>query len=273
MKEVITVMVLFLTLYYLMYNSHTLYRRFKSRFELVPGKQKGLSVDMTYCITMDNREEYVRKIMGELKTEYTIFHAVTPASLSIIDYMAMSSTYIPYKNPGIYKKPTRLPLGISFFMCYYDAYIKGYDTIMILEDDIEFKVSSDQLVTTVKEWNSTPCEFMYLGYCHLTCKKAEYTELTPNVSEVISDSRIVCNHATLLKKSVIQKYCKKYWSLYMTKQNDNILDEFLRTNNIRRCIPPRGYINQNVVALGSNNGNKNDNLHTCHTPTNTKLAG
>ena len=273
MKETITVMVLFLTLYYILYNSHTLYRRFKSKFEHVAGKPRGLGVDMVYCITMDNREKYMRGVMSDTGAEYTILHAVTPSDLNTIDYLAMSSTYIPYKNPGIYKKPTRLPLGISFFICYYDAYIKGYDSIMILEDDIEFKVSVEQLITTVKEWEDTHCEFMYLGYCHLSCRKAKYNQLTVNVNEVISDDKIVCNHATVMKKTFIQKYCKYFWTMYMTKQNDNILDNFLRTNSIRRCIPPRGYINQNVPALGSNNGNKNDNLYTCHTQTNTKLKG
>ena len=51
MKETITVMVLFLTLYYILYNSHTLYRRFKSKFEHVAGKPKGLGVDMVYPVT------------------------------------------------------------------------------------------------------------------------------------------------------------------------------------------------------------------------------
>ena len=265
-------MVVLMALYFAMYNSRTLYHRFKSKFETVHGN-KTLGVDMVYCITMDNREEYVRKTLGELDVSYKMLHAITPSDLCILDYMAMSSTYIPYKNPGIYNKPTRLPLGVSFFMCYYDAYVNGYDTIMILEDDIKFMVSFDQLHTTVREWKSTPCEFMYLGYCHLMCKNAKYNQLTHNVHEVISDNRIVCNHATLIKRSVIQKYCKYFWTLYMTKQNDNILDEFLRSHSIRRCVPPRGYINQNVPALGSNNGNKNDKLFTCHTPTNTKLLG
>ena len=272
MNNFLVLMVVLVALYYALYNSRVLYRRFKSRFESVPGKNT-LGVDMVYCITMDNREEYVRKTMGEVGAKYKMFHAVTPSDLNILDYMAMSSTYIPYKNPGIFNKPTRLPLGISFFMCYYDAYMNGYDTIMILEDDIQFMVSPDQIRTTVREWKATPCEFMYLGYCHLTCKKAKYDQITPNVHEVVSDSRIVCNHATLLKQSVIQKYCKYFWTLYMTKQNDNILDEFLRSHSIRRCIPPRGYINQNVPVLGSNNGNKNDKLFTCHTSTNTKLVG
>ena len=222
---------------------------------------------------MDNREEYVRKTMGELGQDYTLFHAISPNDLSIVDYMAMSSTYLPSNNPGIFNRPTRLPVGLSFFMCYYDAFVRGYDTILILEDDIKFAVSTEHLTQTIKEWKDAPCEMMYLGYCHMNCSKSKYNSISPNIYGIDSDNRIVCNHAIMLKKSLLEKYFKNFIFLYMTKQNDNILDQFMRNNDIYRCVPPRGYINQNVPELGSNNGNKNDNLHTCHVSTNTRLYG
>ena len=266
----IKILFVLVTLYFAFYNRNMLYRRFKSRFEMVSGRDK-LGVDMIYCITMKNREDYVRKQMGGLGCPYKMFHAITPNDLSYLDYFVMSSTYIPYRNPGIYRKFTRLPVGLSFFMCYLDAYKNGYKTIMVLEDDIKFNTSIEELKKTIGEWKSTYCKIMYMGYCHLNCKKASYKELTPTVYQVVSEQKMVCNHALLIKREMLEKYFQIFHFWYMDRQNDNVLDRFVRSNNIPRCVPPRGYIQQNVHMLGSNNENKNDKLHTCHVKTNTKF--
>lgn len=266
----IKILFVLIILYLAFYNRNMLYRRFKPRFEEVPGKG-GLGVDMVYCITMKNRKAYVNEQMKGLDCPYKLFNAITPQDLSYLDYLVMSSTYIPYKNPGIYRKFTRLPVGLSFFMCYLDAFKNGYKNIMVLEDDIKFNTSIEELKKTIGEWKSTHCQIMYLGYCHLNCKKAKYEELTSTVHQIVSDQKVVCNHALLIKREMLEKYFEKFHFWFMDRQNDNVLDRFVRSNNIPRCVPPRGYVQQNVPMLGSNNENKNDKLHTCHVKTNTKF--
>jgi len=44
--------------------------------------------------------------------------------LYIVDYAFMS------RASDYYHRSTKLPVSLSFFMCYYDAYLNGYDTIM-----------------------------------------------------------------------------------------------------------------------------------------------
>ena len=84
---------------------------------------------MVYCMVMPNRLGYAKQKMGELNTTYKLFNAVQKEDLAIVDYTHMSHTF-EKKNQGYYHKFTKLPVSLSFFMCYYDAYLNGYDTIM-----------------------------------------------------------------------------------------------------------------------------------------------
>jgi hypothetical protein len=105
------------------------YSRFRHKFEIVEGGDRSGQVGMVYCIAMPNRLGYAKQKMGELNTTYKLFHAVQKEELAKVDYTHMSSTY-DKKNPNLYLQFTKLPVSLSFFMCYYDAYLNGYDTIM-----------------------------------------------------------------------------------------------------------------------------------------------
>lgn len=237
------------------------YKRFINRFEFVEGP-KNLPVDMVYCISMPDRLEYIQSKMKELSTSYKLFHAISPDVLSYLDYFTLSNTLLP--GSPMYKKFTKLPVALSFFMCYYDAYVNGYNTICILEDDIKFMVNIEEIVSIIQEFKETDQDILFMGYCWLKCKGTNFKQISPNIFNVPREKNILCNHAMVLKRSLFVPYVNRSPFLYYTKHNDRTLSSYLKKHNIKKCVPSSGYINQNVSELGSNNENLNKNIYTCN---------
>lgn len=253
----VTVFMITVILLYFLTAKNRVYNRYKSRFTFVKNTND-LPVDMVYCISMPNRKEYATKKMKEIGTSYTLFNAISPKDISILDYLSMSNTYIPgHKN---YRKMTRLPVSLSFFMCFYDAYVNGYDNICIFEDDIHFPHGMDHLRPTMKEWTNSISDILFLGYCHLKCT-GEFTEISENLMKVPDKHSIVCNHGIACKKNFITGYVNRSPFLFWSKNNDVSVSSYLMENNICKSIPKQPIVYQNVSELGSNNEHINDNIH------------
>ena len=261
----ITLISLILLLAYLLTNKRRYYNRFKSRFEL--NGNGSFTTDMVYCICMPDRIDYAKGQMKKLGTTYKLLHAISPKDLNIFDYLTTSPNV--YMNPmsRVFRKFTKLPVALSFFMCYYDAYVNGYNSITIFEDDIMFEVSMDEIRKLTSEFLSTNQEVLFMGYCHHKCNndKSKYTQVGHNIYQIPPKSRILCNHALVMKREFFAKYVNRSPIIFYTKTNDTTLSSYMIKHNTKRAIPPEAVVFQNVSLLGSNNENKNSMIRrtTC----------
>lgn len=236
------------------FSARTMYERFAPKFEEHGNGDEGMGVDMVYAIAMPDRLSYIRGKLGEMRTRYKLFHAVKPDDLTKEDYEGMSATF-DSRNKMMYKRMTKLPVCLSFFMCYYDAYVRGYDTILVLEDDIKFTVSLDRIRQAIGEFKKVDAaKVMFLGYCWANCDK-EYTQITENLHRAPRDTQLLCNHALVMKKTFISAYMERPNPTFWDNRNDHTLSNFLRDEDVFKVVPKKAYINQNRAEMGSNNEN------------------
>jgi len=234
------------------------YNRFRGNFKYI--KQKGgIGVDMTYCISMPNRISHAKKKMKELGGNYKLFNAIRPDLLTTTDYATMSLTYFP--GFMSFNKKTKLPVALSFFMCYYDALVNGYDTICIFEDDIDFPSGVDKIKKSISEFKNIDHEMLFMGYCHLNCHDG-YSRVSEELIDV-SGTHLVCNHALCIKRTFIEKYLKGK-PLFYPHHNDQVLSLFCARNRIGTVVPNVSLVNQKREEMGSQNGNNRLMPDTCN---------
>ena len=162
---------------------------------------------------MPARKEYAMAQMDKLKAQYKIVQAVTPTDLTKDDYESLSATF-DKKNLKerwdirVYNHTTKLPVAISFFLAYYDAYINNYESIAVFEDDIKFTANISEIKSAVLDFKMSEAEILYMGYCWTNCnvigKKGQL--VGPHLHSVPWNVRLVCNHALAMKRSLISKY-------------------------------------------------------------------
>ena len=258
MIVLLSILFVLVVLYFMTHRKDSVYNRFKGNFKYI--KQKGgIGVDMAYCISMPNRISHAKKKMKELGGNYKIFNAIRPELLSAADYATMSLTYFPgFKS---FNKKTKLPVALSFFMCYYDALINGYDTICIFEDDIDFPLGVDKIKKSISEFKNIDHEMLFLGYCHLNCD-GDYSRVSEELIDV-SGTQLVCNHALCIKRTFIEKYLKGK-PLFYQNHNDQVLSMFCIRNGIGTTVPTVPLVNQKREEMGSQNGNNALFLNTCN---------
>ena len=229
--------------------------KFKKRFitSELTGKLSG--VDMVYCIVMPQRKEYITEQINKLNVQCKYFDAVKPFDLENSDYDYMST--INYPGSRIYNKFTRLPVLLSFVMCFIDSIINNYSTIIVFEDDIEIKVDLDTLNKSIDEFNKSKYDIFYMGYCYLNCKQSpKQTEYLVDVP----DKSIVCCHAMCIKTHFLLdmiKYC-----FPMTRNSDELFRNYYIENLINVCVPKYAYFTQNRTSIQSLNESY-DELKTC----------
>lgn len=234
------------------YSPTGVYEKFKPKFEHIDGESG--EVDMTYVISMPDREEYIKGVMSQFKCEYKLFHAIKPDDLTPEDYENMSET-MNSDNKMLYKQMTKLPVCLSFFMCYWDAYTAGYSSIAVFEDDIKFVVSIDQILSAMREFKKLPeGEILFLGYCWANCEQ-QFEQVSENLYRAPTNVQLLCNHALVMKKDFLKKFMERHRPNYWRTRNDHTLSDFLRREQIGKFVTPKAYVNQNRAELGSNNGN------------------
>jgi hypothetical protein len=234
---------------------HGIYQRFQNRFKNNGTKTQLNGIDMVYCIVMPQRKEYINTQIDKLNVECKYFNAITPSDLTKNDYDTLS-TINSVRSP-IYKKYTRLPVLLSFIMCFMDSLENGYSTIVVFEDDIEIRVDINTLNASIKEFNNSSFDFFYMGYCYLNCaqspKQMEYIVEVPN-------KNILCCHSMCIKTQHLQdlvNYC-----FPMTHNSDEIFRDYYIENLINVCVPKYAYFTQNRSTLVTLNESY-DELKTC----------
>jgi len=161
-------------------------------------------------------------------------------------------------NPGnkmLYKQMTKLPVCLSFFMCYWDAYTSGYSTIAVFEDDIKLVASIDQVLAAIREFKKLPeGEILFLGYCWANCEQ-QFEQVSENLYRAPTNVQLLCNHALVMKKEFLKKFMERHRPNFWRTRNDHTLSDFLQRQQIGKFVTPKAYVNQNRAELGSNNGN------------------
>ena len=214
-------------------------------------------VDAVYCIVMPQRKEYMKNIFNKLKINYTFFNAITPNDISQSEYDLLSSTNDPTSK--LYGKKTRLPLQLSFTMCYLDAIKKGYSTIIIFEDDIVINVDTQTIIDGISAFKASDFILFYMGYCWMDCKQ----NFTIQKLIEVPDKQLFCCHSICYKVKYLPSLIK---SMYPMKDNlDNNIVTFIKENNYKVCVPPSTFFDQNRTDLGTLNNDDNiGNLPDCN---------
>ena len=201
---------------------------------------------------MPQRFEYIVSQIDSLGVNCKFLDAITPDDLSDKEYSSMSTINEPGSN--IYNKRTRLPVLLSFIMCFIDAIVNGYDTIIIFEDDIVIDIDLKTLNATTLEFKQSDADILYLGYCFLNCYQQTFDS---GYLKILSDPSILCGHALCLKTKKLPSlidYC-----FPMKRPSDELFIEWYKNNNIKVCIPKKPYFNQ-VDRKDQNSLNESTNI-------------
>ena len=236
---------------------YELYDKFNYKFEKISKFEDLGVVDCIYCIVMPKRKNYMISVFDKMKLNYTFFNAITPSDISPYEYKVLSSTN--NKNSKLYNHPTRLPLQLSFTMCYIDAIKKGYNTIIIFEDDVVVKVDTRTLIESISAFKKSKYVFFYMGYCWMNCNQQFTIEKLINVP----NKELFCCHSICYKVKYLPSLIK---SMYPMNDNlDNNIVNFIKKNNYKVCVPTTTFFDQNRSILGTLNDDDNEgNLPNCN---------
>ena len=241
------ILVITLALLFLFYFKKASFNLTGNRFKTVKGKRSFPGIDMVYVISMPQRKEYITEQIDKLGVTCTYFDAVKPADLTTSDYDTLSSINDPKSK--IYKKYTRLPVLLSFVMCFMDALSKGYKNIVLFEDDIKMTTSISTLNSSLSEFNKSDCDVFYMGYCYLNCKNP-IKQLFNSLVE-ISDRDLLCCHSMSIKTRILPaliNYC-----FPMNFNSDELFRNFYISKGIHVCVPKKVYFEQNRETVESLN--------------------
>ena len=216
-------------------------------------------VDKIYCITMPQRRKYITNELKKLNTNIRFFDAITPEKLSSIDYNTLSTTFI--EESIIFNKLTKLPVQLSFTMCFIDALKNGYENIIIFEDDISVETSRLFLEESLKEFKNSYFSMFYMGYCLMDCNQKFNTDKYKYIVEVPNKS-LFCNHSVAFKTKYLEKLLDYLYP--MITPNDNSIINFLIDNKQTVCVPKKILFEQDRLQLGSYNENPEPLPPTCN---------
>jgi len=201
-------------------------------------------VDCIYSIVMPDRIEYMKSVLNTLNCAYVIFKAITPDDLSPEIYKSLAA------NENYILKKTRLPVQLSFTMCYLDAINKRYKTIIVFEDDIVINKEVNQIIKGVNQFNNSNYNVFYMGYCELNCNQQFKIDNTLELVDVPDYSKLWCCHSICYKVKYLPEIIKYLYP--MDNEFDIKLTQIYKKLNYKICIPKNVYFDQNK-QLGTNN--------------------
>jgi len=246
------------------YTPRGIYGRFKHKFEDTKEGEAAASgaLDMVYAITMPERKEYIEEALQELGVRTKVLNAVVVEELTEDDYIALSDTFTKGAHKQIYGRKTILPVSLSFFMCYYDAYVNGYSTIMVVEDDAMVTVEVEKVLATFNEFKDQDCTVLFLGYCYADCRQLQKSvaRVSDNLMQYETHKGItpLCNHALVMKSDFVKGYMERSDATFWKEPTDHDLMRYLVERKEKVCVPPKAFMGQNRKEFGESN---NENQH------------
>ena len=205
-------------------------------------------VDCIYAIVMPDRIEYMRNVLNKIGYEYVLFNAITPSKLNNKIYTSLSA------NQYYINKKTRLPVQLSFTMCYLDAINKNYKTIIVFEDDLVINKDINQIIKGINEFNKSDYNIFYMGYCELNCNQQFKVDNNLELVNVRDYSKLWCCHSICYKVKYLPDIIKYLYP--MNNEFDIKLTQIYKNLNYKICIPKSVYFDQNK-NLGTNNETNN----------------
>jgi len=236
-----------------------IYNKVKHRFEDNMNYNTLKGIDKIYCVSMPQRKSTIVNILNSLNVNITYFDAIKPSDLSIDDYILLSSTYDI--GSTITNKITKLPVQLSYTMCFLDALKNNYKNIIIFEDDIIIKTDKKKLNESIQEFLNTE-EFImyYMGYCYLKCNqkfdKTKYKYLID-----VPNKKLFCNHAIVFKMKYIPELINSIFP--MNKEADSMYTDFFINSNYKFCISDKVLFDQDRNNVPSLNENDDDEYEIC----------
>ena len=200
-------------------------------------------VDHVYIVTMDaQNEEKVRKITDEylsfgLVVPFTIFDAVDGRNPKVdFDWQLFQGWKMRSDNKYWNREITAGEIGcaLSHLSIWKDAFKKGYNKILILEED--FKV--------LREWNENDIQtneewgLFYLGRNRVGEDQEQITET------IVRPGYSYCTHAYMLSRMGIQRLLEQNFEKTIMP-----VDEFLPATYIEHPRADLSYIWRDTIAL------------------------
>ena len=235
-----------------------LYNKFKDRFSNSNEGALPASVDRVYCIYSDNRKDYIQNQFSRFNMNVTYFKGIFPDDLTLDDYKTLSCTEEGFCK--IHKKNTKLPVQLSFVMCMIDAMKRGYKTIIVFEDDIVINVDMNTLNESLKEFQKSPYEMFYMGYCWMSCNQ-KFDKDKHNYIVEVPNKSLVCHHAIAMKTTKFKDILDYIFP--MTETKDQKFKRYYKKTNCKVCIPKFSYFDQDRDSHGSMNDNFDALNKTC----------
>lgn len=224
------------------YSNDLLYNKFHSKFKYYNKGKKFDQVDMVYSIVMPDRKDYMINKLNQLNVNYTLFDAITPSDLSLSDYTALTN------SKRFIDKKTRLPVQLSFTMCYINAIKNRYTNIIVFEDDLIINADFQTINNSINEFTKSNFVMFYMGYCELNCKQPfTIDKLLVNVPDY---SKLWCCHSICYKVKYLPELINYIYP--MDNEFDIKIIEFLKDKKYKVCIPRTVYFDQDK-KLGTNN--------------------
>ena len=161
--------------------------------------------DKTYCINLERRQDRWKECL----TEFNKYE------LSNVErYVAVDGKELPQVTSG-FVTPSRLALVLTNIKILEEAITNNYESILILEDDVEF---NDQVINMVDYFNSLPedWDMLYFGGNHNT----HVGSLPPIIinEKVCKLHRTYSTHCVAINKKAFVKIYDRL------KKCDNALD-------------------------------------------------
>ncbi len=264
MLEILIILIILIFIVFLKrkkssFTSFDFYNRFSNKFEYYKVSDYPLKLaDQVYCIVMPDRKQSMIRFMNKLGINCKFLNAVTPNDLTENDYNNFTAKQL-FRT----QKKTRLPLQISFTVCYLDAIKNGYSTIIVFEDDIMLNADLGLIKKSISEFEKSDYSMFYMGYCYLNCNQRFKTN--SHLVSVNDYSTMYCAHSIVYKVKYLKDMINYIFP--MKDEFDVATLKYSKSAGNKLCIPKQVYFSQNK-DLGTNNETLNsDGTFTKDPPT------
>jgi glycosyl transferase family 25 len=188
-------------------------------------KTKNIEIYTIHLERATERLPLITNLESNLKTKINIFPAADGYKLIKDGH----PTTCQQRGPPAYRGGGDIGCSVSHINICRDALLKGYDYIVIFEDDCEFVADVNTLHTNLKEFINLNLEWdlFLLGWD---------PQVSSNISNNFSKvSRFNCSHAVVLNKTFMQHLVRtydKYYSNNTTLSIDTTYSNVIEENNL-----------------------------------------
>lgn len=241
-----------------------LYSSFQSRFSQSSFQSLDYNV---YCISLDCRFTQIQSRLQSFGFIENViyFKAIETHELTLKDYQRLSSIHLIGPNiipchlcdkvnahHNLYHKHSKLCVHLSYCITLtYALEHSQHNYILILEDDVYFDVSLDELNSYISKFIEMDYDVCYLGFCYCKNGKALLEINQQKLVLLPSNQSISCKHAILYKRDYLKQLVNDFFPLIYA--SDVHFNHLHILNQAKVCIPDRALIFQDRNQFHSMN--------------------